>query len=301
MPVKTILVGLTSTLRAEKKSMSPKITGFILIIFSAFLFSACNENNNAENAAKTDSTTQTKVQRDDDRNGGNKVYQGMEMIKSGNDMVNKGEKANDRPMINNGMALMDKGMEMVKSGRSTMNNPQHENEGMDDKMAKGDSTKRTQGKDMDMGDYGMNMIHQGIEVAKSGKILTEHAQKNKDKPMMQTGMDMMDKGMAMITSGKEMMGKDSSAMAVKPMADDMNMMDKGMNMMGKGKVMADKALAPADKPMMDDNKMDKGMDMMDKGMNMMDKGMNMMDKGADKMKKDKKPMSKKNSTMKDDM
>ena len=134
MPIKTLLVDSTNRVRTKKKSMNPKITGFILITFSAFLFAACNGNDNAGNAAKTDSTTQinktdstaqTKVQRDDDRNGENTVYQGMEMIKSGNDMVNKGEKANDRAMINNGMATMDKGMEMVKSGRSSMHNSQH--------------------------------------------------------------------------------------------------------------------------------------------------------------------------------
>lgn len=292
--IKRRLVAFATMLRPDKCLMKPKIIGFILFTYSAFLLAACNGNsNNSKNAATSDSTTQTSLQGEDKRNGENKVYQGMEMIRSGNDLVNKGEKANDRSMIDSGMAIMDKGMDMVKSGRTFMDNHQHESEAMDDKMGAADSSKKTGfAKDMDMGDYGMNMIHQGLSVVKSGKMFTEHAQKNKDKAMMQTGMDLMDKGMAMMTMGKDMMGKDTMVMADKGMKDDMDMMDKGMNMAGMGKDTVNKAMSPADKPMMDD-------DMMDKGMDMMDKGMDMMEMGADKMKNDKKAMPKKDPAMKD--
>lgn len=276
----------------KKSSISGPLTGLFVVLITATSIIGCNGNNSNSSIKKTDSTAQSNIQRDDD--GTKKVYQGMELIKSGNDMVNKGEKANHRSMINQGITTMDKGMEMVKSGRIGNDSPQHESEGMDDKMAKVDSTKKINAKDMDMGDSGMEIIHQGIAVAKSGKMLTVHAQNSKDKPMMQTGMDMMSKGMALISMGRTMMGKDSSAMATKPMADDMDMMDKGMAMIDKGKATTGKAMGSADKPMMDG-------DMMNKGMDMMDKGMDMMGMGADKMKKDKKPMAKKDAPMKDDM
>ncbi|MES2060547.1 MAG: hypothetical protein V4456_01415 [Bacteroidota bacterium] len=276
-------------LKKSRISDMGTLMGLFAILLTASSIIGCNGNNSNSSSKKTDSTAQSNVQGNDD--GTKKVYQGMELIKSGNEMVNKGEKANDRAMINQGISTMDKGMEMVKSGRMGNDSRQHENEGMDDKMAKGDSAKTIRAKNMDMGDSGMEIIHQGIDVAKSGKMLTIHAQKDKDKPMMQTGMDMMTKGMAMITMGKEMMGKDSPAMSGKPMADDMDMMDKGMDMMDKGKGMAAKAMGPADKPMMDDD--------MDKGMDMMDKGMDMMGMGADKMKKDKKTTPKKDAPMTD--
>lgn len=162
-------------LTENKIKTKSKMIGYIIVLFATAFIAGCNGNNSEGGNKTTDSVAPSNVQRDDD--GTNRIYQGMEMIKSGNDMVNKGGKANDRSMINNGMALMDKGMEMVKSGRSIMDSPQHENEVMDDNMGMSDSAKRTGGKDMDMGDYGMNMIHQGIAVAKSGKMLTEHAQK----------------------------------------------------------------------------------------------------------------------------
>lgn len=265
--------------KTGKSTGRSPILGFVIIVIASSFFISCN-GSNTNNSVKTDSTAQSNFQSHD--HGDGEVHQGMEMIKSGNEMVNKGERAKDRSMINSGMEKMEKGLEMVKSGRRSMNSPEHESEDMDNKMAMGDSLKRPAGKDMDMGDNGMNMIHQGLDVARSGKMITQHAQKNKDKPMMQTGMGMIDKGMAMITMGKEMMGKESGAMANKPMADDMDMMDKGMDMMDMGKDMTSKAMGPADKPMMDDD--------MDKGMDMMDKGMDMMGMGADKMKKDKKPM-----------
>lgn len=264
-----------------RSTTKPRMIGFLIILFAPFFIAGCNGTDSTGNAKKTDSVAQINVRSDDDT-GVDTIYKGMEMVKAGNDMVNKGERANDRTMTNNGIALMDKGIEMVKSGRSAINSPEHENEDMDHKMSIGDSIKKTAGKDMDMSDNGMIMIHQGLDVAKSGKMMTQHAQQNKDKPMMQTGMVMIDKGMDMITMGKEMMGKVSGAMADKPMADDMDMMDKGMDMMDMGKDMTGKAMGPADKPMMDDE--------MDKGMDMMDKGMDMMGMGADKMKKDKKPM-----------
>lgn len=275
-------------IKKNRGSARPIIMGFALILFTSFSIIGCTGNN--KSTVKTDTTAQSNAQRDDD--GSAEVYRGMEMIKAGNDMVNKGEKANDRTMIDNGVAEMEKGMDMIRSGRGGVKGSQPGHKGMDDKMAMGDSAAKSGVKDMDMGDNGMAMIHQGLDVAKSGKMVTMHAQKNKDRPMMQTGMDMMDKGMAMITMGKEMMGKDGPAMSDKPMADDMDMMDKGMDMMDKGKGMAAKAMGPPDKPMMDD-------DMMDKGMDMMDKGMGMMGMGADKMKKDKKPMPKKDAPMTD--
>jgi len=273
-------------------SASPIIMGFALVLFISASIVGCTGNN--KSTVRTDTTAQSNAQRDDD--GYAEVYRAMEMIKAGNDMVNKGEKANDRTMIDNGVAEMDKGMDMIRSARGGVKGSRPGHEGMDDKMAMGDNAARSGVKDMDMSDNGMAMIHQGLDVAKSGKMVTMHAQKNKDKRMMQTGMDMMDKGMAMITMGKEMMGKemmgkDSPAMSDKPMADDMDMMDKGMDMMDKGKGMAAKAMGPPDKPMMDDD--------MDKGMDMMDKGMDMMGMGADKMKKDKKPMPKKDAPMND--
>ncbi|SKC20109.1 MULTISPECIES: hypothetical protein [Dyadobacter] len=285
--ISRISFGTGCRLFIESKSTGLSLmVGFIIILFASAFIIGCN-GSNTNNSLKTDSTAQSNVQRNGDVT--EEIHKGMEMIKSGNELVNKGEKANDKSMIDNGMAEMDKGMQMVKAGQSTMNRPEHENEDMDDKMAMGDSIKKTAGKDMDMSDNGMNMIHQGLDVAKSGKMITQHALKNKDKPMMQTGMSMMDKGMAMITMGKEMMGKDSNVMADKPMSDDMDMMDKGMDMMDMGKGMTSKAMGPADKPMMDDD--------MDKGMDMMDKGMDMMGMGADKMKKDKKPMPMKDDDM----
>lgn len=264
-----------------KYKSTPTMIGFLIILFAPFFIAGCNSTDSTGNAKTTDSTAETNVRSDDDT-GVDTIYRGMEMVKAGNDMVNKGERANDRTMTSSGIELMDKGIKMIKVGQGALDSAEHENEDMDHKMSMGDSIKKTAGKDMDMSDNGMIMIHQGLDVAKSGKMMTQHAQKNKDKAMMQTGMVMIDKGMDMITMGKEMMGKVSGAVADKPMADDMDMMDKGMDMMDMGKDMTGKAMGPADKPMMDDD--------MDKGMAMMDKGMDMMGMGADKMKKDKKPM-----------
>lgn len=134
---------------------------------------------------------------------------------------------------------------------------------------------------------GVEMIHQGMDLAKSGKELMDKGEAAKDKAMMQRGIEMMDKGMDIIGMGKQMSKKDTVAMASKGMADDMGMVDKGMDKMNMGKDTASKAMSPSDKPMME------------KGMDMMDKGMDMMEMGAAKMKKDKKPMPKKDPPMKD--
>ncbi|ARS37989.1 hypothetical protein [Pontibacter sp. SGAir0037] len=138
---------------------------------------------------------------------------------------------------------------------------------------------------------GMSMIHQGMDLMRSGKEMVDKGYSDQDKPTVERGMRMIDQGMEMTNLGKGMMEKDKGAMADQNMSDDMDMMDTGMDMMNMGKNMADSSMNAKG---MDMDMMDKDMH---KGMDMMDRGMDMMDKVADKMKnnqmnKSKAPMPK---------
>ena len=144
---------------------------------------------------------------------------------------------------------------------------------------------------------GMRMVHRGMEMVSTGRILWDKAQAAQDNVLLEKGMKIMDEGMDMIAMGRQMMGdeKPKDSPADKPMTDDMDkmsqpmsMMDDAMEMMSMGKDTAAQGMAS-----MNTGAMKKGMGMMDKGMKMMGKGAGAMQPNPmakDPMPKDKPMM-----------
>lgn len=213
----------------SKRTLPPAFMGLILIASASLFFVACNGNGSTTKGVKTtDSASLSNVHGDDDhdkprndslaksnmndvdtKGGMERYHQGMDMVKSGKEMMEKGQKDKDKAAMQRGMEMMDKGMETISMAKTMMEK---------DTSA---MANKPMANDMDMMDKGMAMADKGKGMAAKAMAALP------DKPMMDNdihmGVNMMDKGMDMMDKGATKMKKDKKAMPKKdpPMGDDM--------------------------------------------------------------------------------
>lgn len=236
--------------KRQKMAMKPDITFLIIIAFAFVFFAGCNGNNTGANKfidsvaqskdttpRSQDSVTQSNIRGDDAREGMRRFHEGIDMAKSGREMVEKAEKEKDKSLMQRGMEMIDKGMETMNMGKSMIEK---------DKNIRDDKTTAN---DMKMMDKGMNMIDMGKDTAASAMGM------DMDKMHMDMSKDTSSGSMGNMSM--DMMDMDK--MDMKKMNMGMDMMDKGMNMatMGANKMQRsmqkDKSTMPKDTSMKEED------------------------------------------------
>lgn len=189
-----------------------------LLAIASMLFAACkNGDGNTGNNKDTTTTVSTRTDTGEHHNmqregppedGMTMIHKGMDMAKSGKEMMERGTAAKDKDMMERGMNMMEEGMNMINMGKDMLekDNNAMAGAGMKDHMG--------------IMDQGMNMMTDGKNVADSALNDMDGNMGGMNKGMrmrMHKSMDMMDKGMDMMNKAAGGMGsgmkkgKDTSA------------------------------------------------------------------------------------------
>ena len=218
--------------------MKTNSIGFLLVTLTAVLLGSCDPRRNAADGSTTNAAAQSDAQTSNESEGMDLVHRGLALVKSGKDLVSRGQLAGNRTTVNQGLGVIDQGLAVVSTGKDLM---EKDRISMDGNHQEGEHMTD----DMGMIHQGMGMMSQGKDMAGKGMSPmspdSAAGPATMDKSMMAQGMAMMEKGMAMTEQccggkmKKAPMQKDSSRTAPMP-----------------APAMGDAKPTPQDPPMKDD-------------------------------------------------
>jgi hypothetical protein len=200
-------------------------TGFIVVTFATVLLGSCYSRR-SDDGSTISTAPQSASQTSNENEGMDLVHRGLALVKSGKDLVNRGQLAGNRTTVNQGLGVIDQGLAVVSAGKELM---EKDRVTMDGEHSDGEHMTD----DMNRIHQGMGIMSQGKEMA--GKGMGPMGQNSAsesgtmDKSMMAQGMAMMEKGLAMTEQccggkmKKDPIKNDSSGKAPMPtqaMGDD---------------------------------------------------------------------------------